>query len=296
MKKNKIDLVRVSAILVVILSIIYFYLNIFYPSLIPKTFRIGMLRRPINILILGTDTTFDRVTRKPMPNLSGRADSLVLVHVDPIASKINALSIPRDTYVAIPGYRPQKINASNAYGGIDLTQQTVSKLTGQKIDYYVEIKPSAITQVVDLLGGITIYVEKNMRYSDRAQNLDINLKKGLQKLSGKEAHDYIRFRSDYQGDIGRVRRQQNFLKALSTSITSPANIIKAPFILRSGLREVKTNLPVGTTFRLLNFSRTLSFDDIHTETISGEVAYIPKTGSVWFLDKTVSEKQIQEMF
>ncbi|MBU0671996.1 MAG: LCP family protein, partial [Candidatus Margulisbacteria bacterium] len=269
--KKRLDLIRLLAIFTVLLGIAYFHLNIFAPQLIPKSLRIGMIRKPINILILGTDLTFDSTTHKPMPEKDGRTDTILLTRINPITGQVNVLSIPRDTYVMLPGIGNRKINAANAFGGIKLVKETIYQLTQQPIDYYVVIKPPAVTKMVDILGGVTLDVEKDMRYWDRAQGLDIDLKKGLQKLSGKQAHDYIRFRHDTFGDIGRIGRQQKFLKALSKTLTSPSNAVKAPFAIHTALQEIKTNLPLPMTIRLLNWSRTLDVANLKSVMLPGEV-------------------------
>jgi len=296
MTKKHIEYSRILAILVILLAILYFYLNILLPQLIPKSLRIGIIRDPFNILILGTDVTFSAETRKPLQKLNGRADTILLVHINPIKNQISALSIPRDTYVIIPGYRPTKVNAANAYGGTPLMKETIELFVNKKIDYYLKIRPTAITKMVDLLGGVSIDVEKDMRYTDRAQNLNINLKKGLQKLSGKDAHDYIRFRSDYQGDIGRVARQQKFLKALGKTLTNPMNIYKAPEAITTALGEIETDLPLSKTLRTLNWSRMLPANSIKSATISGEVSYIRRAGSVWLPDNKAIKQQLTKYF
>jgi LCP family protein required for cell wall assembly len=293
MKKKRIDLVRAAAVVAVIYAVVYFYLNILSPRLIPPSLRIGIIRKPTNILILGTDITFDAVTHKPLPKVNGRADTILLAHVDPIRSKINILSIPRDTCVSIPKYGLKKINAANAYGGIPLIKQTVSEFLRQKIDYYIKVKPTAVTKLVDILGGVTLDVEKNMRYTDRAQKLNISLKKGRQKLSGKQAHDYIRYRNDFQGDIGRVERQQKFLREVVKSLTKPTNIFKAPFAIRSAFQEIQTDLPPSQLIRLLNFTRMAA---VRSSMLSGEVSYIEKVGSVWLPNKAALEKTLEDYF
>ncbi|MFH1361247.1 MAG: LCP family protein [bacterium] len=292
----KINLIRLLAVLIVVSAIFLFYLNFFAPATIPGLLKIGIIRKPLNILILGTDMTFNAETGKPMPNQPGRADTIMLVRFNPIKSRISALSIPRDTYLEIPGYGWQKVNAANAFGGTALMMKTIELFTKQKIDYFFELKPTTITKIVDLLGGVYIDVEKDMRYTDRAQGLDINLKKGYQKLSGQAAHDYIRFRHDLFGDIGRIKRQQKFLKALSQALTRPANIIKAPFVIRSALRETQTNLPLTVTFRLLNWGRTLSSQQIESEMIAGETIYTQEAGSIWQTDRVRLEEQLKKLF
>lgn len=294
MKARKIDLVRVIAILFIILWIAYFYLNIYSPTSIPKSLRIGIIRKPVNILILGTDITYDAVTRKPMPKHRGRADTILLCRIDPIKWQLNILSIPRDTYLAIPGRDKQRINVANVYGGPNLVKRSVSDLTQQKIDYYIKIKPAAATKLVDLLGGVYVDVEENMQYVDRAQNLYIDLKKGYQKLSGKDAHDYIRYRDKFRGDIGRIERQQKFFKALGKALTSPANIFRAPHAVRSALQEIETDIPLDLTIRILNMARMVTAESIKTATLPGEVSFVKGVGSVWLPDKAELKKTIEE--
>lgn len=294
--RRRIDYIRILAILTIICGIFYFYANIFAPRIIPKSFRIGVTRSPTTLLVLGTDITFDATTGKPIPALDGRADSILLLKIDPLPYKINILSIPRDSFVQIPRYGWQKINAANVYGGIKLTKETIANLTGKKIDYFVEVNPYAATKLVDLLGGIIVHIEKDMYYVDRAQNLKINLKQGWRKLSGKEAQGYLRFRHDEWGDIGRIERQQKFLHTLFKSFARPTNLVKAPIALEIATRYIKTDLSLLKTIRLLNFARMLSAGDIQTFTASGEVIAAENVGSVWRLDKTALEEIIKDYF
>ena len=296
MKSNRVDFARILAVSTIILAIVYFYFNIFYPRLIPKSLKIGIIRRPLNILILGTDTNFDAVTLKPMPNAQGRADTILLAHIDPIKWQINVLSIPRDTYTFIPGVGMNKINCANAYGGAALAKQTVSILMQKKIDYYIEIRPSAVTKMVDLLGGVYLFVDKDMYYVDHAQNLNINLKKGWQKLNGKKAHDYIRYRNDIYGDIGRIGRHQIFLKALLQALIRPSNLVKAPFIIKTVLQEIDTDLPLSKTIRILNLSRSFSANNIRTTMVSGEAFYLKDAGAVWLPDSFSIKNTADQLF
>ncbi len=291
--KKKLDASRLTAIIFVLLAIIYFYVNLLTPRLIPNFLRIGIIRHPINILLMGTDMTFDSVTQKALPKINARTDTLALIHVDPIRGEIYILSIPRDTLADIPGYWPTKINAANVYGGPDLIKQTVTNLTGVQIDYFLQIRPTGLIKMVDLIGGVNIDVEKDMRYIDRAQKLDINLKAGQQKLSGKKAHEYIRFRHDAFGDIGRVERQQKFFRSLVQSLKKPSNIIKAPFAIIIALQEINTDLPLNQTIRLLNFSRMARIESM---VASGEGRDLPVVGSVWIIDKQSLKEIIREHF
>jgi len=295
MKKRKLDYLRVLALLTVLGGILFFYANFLSPRLIPKFLRIGIVRRPINLLILGTDLNFGE-TGKMITGMEGRTDSILLARIDPVNYKVNILSIPRDSFVQIPGYGWQKINAANVYGGSNLVKETIANLTGEKIDYFIEINPFAAAALVDLLGGLTLYVEKDMYYVDRAQNLYINLKQGWHKLLGKDAVAYARFRHDATGDIGRIERQQKFIQALLYAFASPANLIKAPAAIGIARQYIKTDLSLLQLIRLLNFMRMLSNKDILTFTVPGEVSADEHAGSIWQVNRPELEKILNTYF
>ncbi len=295
MKNRGLDRLRLLAILTIVIAILYFYANLFVPRLTPSFLRIGVTRKPVNILILGTDLNFSAETRQRV-EANGRTDSIVLMHVDPIHYKIVLLSIPRDSFVDIPGFGYNKINAANVFGSIGLTEKTVSALTGVHIENYIMLNPAAVTGLVNLLGGIDIYVDKDMYYVDRAQNLYINLKAGPHKLSGLEAQDYMRFRHDNAGDIGRIERQQKFLQTLFLNFAKPSNLAKAPAAIAITMRHVDTDLSLSKLIRLVNFARMLGRSEILTFTATGEPGTSPYAGSILVPDRTVIQNIVREHF
>ncbi len=139
-------------------------------------------------------------------------------------------------------------------------------------------------------------VEKDMHYVDRAQSLDIDLKQGRQRLSGKDAQGYIRFRKDDLGDIGRIERQQKFLQSLFTAFTRPSNMLKAPLALSTAAQYIKTDLPLLKIIRLLNFMRMLSPGDIKTFTAAGEVGSSEFAGSIWVLNRPELDRIVRDYF
>ncbi|OGC34287.1 hypothetical protein A2311_01140 [candidate division WOR-1 bacterium RIFOXYB2_FULL_48_7] len=296
MKRKRADSSRLLAILIIILGIAYFYANLFIPRWIPKTIRVGTVRKPLNILVVGTDITFDKKTGEPLETVDGRTDSILILHIDPARYKINVLSIPRDSFVAVPGHGIQKINAANVLGGIDLLKKTLSELTGLKIDNYIEVNPYVVIKLVDILGGIKLYVEKDMVYTDRAQNLHINLKQGWHRLNGKETQDYLRFRHDMFGDIGRIERQQKVLQTIFVTLASPSNIVKSPLAIKTATNYVKTDLSLGQLVRLANFVRMLSGRDFHSFMAGGEPGASSFSGSIWLINKIDLETIIEENF
>jgi len=185
-----------------------------------------------NILVMGVDT--NRGTH--------RSDTIMVAHIDPNEREVRLVSIPRDTLVVIPGRGLDKVNHAFAYGGAELTRSTVSNFLGIDIPYYAKIDVGGLASAIDKLGGITVNVEKRMYYVDYAGGLFVNLKPGIQRLNGREAVGYVRFRHDGDGDHGRIMRQQKFLRALSDELTKRSNILKSPALILSLLSEIKTNL------------------------------------------------------
>ena len=151
-----------------------------------------------------------------------RTDSIILVHVPSGEGKPALISLPRDSYVPIPGHGRNKINASFSIGGPKLLVQTIEQVTGVRIDGYVEIGFDGFASVVDSVGGVDICVPRNMKDAYAG----INLKAGCQTLDGRNALGYVRARySDPLGDIGRVARQRQFLSAIMHKALSPATVL-----------------------------------------------------------------------
>ena len=225
------------------------------------------------IMIMGVDERADDV---------GRSDTLMVATIDPAKKEAALLSIPRDTRVAIPRNGYDKINAAYAYGGEKLTQRTVEDFLGIRIDHYVIINTHAFQKIVDAIGGIDINVEKRMYYEDPWDDdggLIIDLRPGMQHMDGKTAVTYVRYR-DEEGDIGRVRRQQKFMKACVDAITTPAILPRLPGIISSVIDSVKTDLSLR---QLLEFAGTLRESQAHglrTEMVPGRPMYIDEV-SYW---------------
>lgn len=186
--------------------------------------------QPFNILLLGKDAA-DFET-------PGRTDTILVVNIDPVKKKAFLVSVPRDTKVRING-RSSKINAAYAKGGADLTAQKVQELLDIKISRYFLVNWGGFENLVDLVGGVVIDVEKRMHY--RGAGTYIELNPGKQLLNGKKALMYVRFRNDRQGDIGRMPRQQKFVFAFIDQSKQFKNILKLPQLIDGIVENVRTN-------------------------------------------------------
>ena len=173
-----------------------------------------------------------------------RTDSIMVLHM-PDSGDPTLVSIPRDSYVKIPGHRRNKINASFSEGGPKLLIQTIEDTTDLRIDGYMEIGFGGFASVVDSIGGVEMCLPKAMK----DEKAHIDLPAGCQNLDGKNALGYVRARySDPLGDLGRANRQREFLGALMKKMATPSNIIN-PFKLKkmgtSGAQGVAVDNDMG---------------------------------------------------
>ena len=246
----------------------------------------------INILLVGID---DGELADPK-NSPHRSDSALLLGVHKGTGAVSLLSIPRDTRVAIPGHSSNdKFGHSFAYGGIDLTIATLQDFLKVPVHYYVVADWQGFIRVVDALGGVDLNVEADMNYEDPYAKLKIHLKKGFQHLNGQQAGQYVRFRHDEMGDIGRVARQQKFLKALATQAIRPINIIRLPQIVAILGESVQTNMTPWTFQQVFVAIPSLKNNKIQTDMIPGNFANIGGV-SYWAPDQGETRKVVERLF
>lgn len=222
----------------------------------------------INVLLLGTDDGDSDDFDKDVPK---RTDAMLLVSFDPENSQVSVLSLPRDTRVTIPGRRGHdKINAAYAYGGVPLAKRTVANLLQVPINHYMQVDWQGFIKVVDMLGGVDLDVEQNMDYEDPYADLKIHLKKGKQHLNGEKAGEYVRFRHDEMGDIGRVERQQKFMKALAKQAFTVGNMVKLPVIIGTASEYVKTDMTFIQLVKAANCLRLFGEGGVKSASLKGD--------------------------
>jgi LCP family protein required for cell wall assembly len=212
----------------------------------------------LNVLIMGLDSR-DQVCR---------ADTIMLLTLNNKTGSINIVSIPRDMRVNIPGYGLDKINHAYAYGEVALSKEVVEEFLDIHIDHYVTTDFDGFVNIVDALGGIELEVEKEMIY--KGIDVDINLQPGYQLLDGEKALQYVRWRSDAEADLGRVRRQQNFIKTLLQEIIAYKNILKFPRLLPEIAENIKTDLELNQAIKLANRLKSVEIEEINTFTLPGK--------------------------
>ena len=223
----------------------------------------------INIMLMGVDERKDDV---------GRSDTLMVASVDSNEDTVSLLSIPRDTRVQIKRHGYDKINAAYAYGGEKLSQNTLESFLGIDINHYVIVSTDSFAKMIDAIGGVDIDVEQRMFYEDPWDDnggLVIDLKPGMQHMNGDTAITYVRYR-DEEGDAGRVRRQQKFMRACLDKLSSPTIVMKLPEIIKEARKAVRTDLSVT---QMIELAQTLKAADesnegLKTGIVPGRWTYI----------------------
>jgi LCP family protein required for cell wall assembly len=243
----------------------------------------------VNVMVLGLDDE------------GVRTDVIILFNYSPENDKLNMLSLERDTRVKYDGRR-MKLNAVYAAGGIDGIREEVSEITGITADYYIVFDFKGFRKAIDALGGVTFDVPFNMKYDDPVQNLHINLKKGSQLLDGKKAEQLVRYRkgnkkgSGYiDGDVGRIKMQQEFIKALIEQKASFKYITKIDDILAVLDEHVKTDIGFKEISKYAGGMSDLKNGKVNAYSLPGESSMID---GVWYfiLDPEETEKLIRENF
>ncbi len=219
-------------------------------------------KRRLNFVILGVQED------------EGNSDTVMLAHLDLDRRLATLISIPRDTWVAIPGHGHQKINAAYGIGGAQLAGKLVGALTGAHVDSTIAVDPTGAKQIVDAMGGLNINVEHDMDYDDNYGDLHIHLKKGEQFLTGGQVLEYMRFRHDLESDWGRMRRQQQVLHEIARELGEPQNWGKIPRLVELARKDVHTPLTNAQVQALVELYRGVPADNVRTLTLPGRAAFV----------------------
>jgi LCP family protein required for cell wall assembly len=267
-------------------------------------------RQPCNYLLLGSDSRRGFSLEPVSPTSDGqpptsRADTVMLVHIDPIQQRAIVLSFPRDLWVRIPGRGSDKINAAFEggleHGGPQLMAQTVANLTGLAVDHYLYVDLAGFQRIVDSMGGVPMCIpsynvntpgwlthtvstgESTQVYYDEIGHIadpdaHLNIEPGCQHLNGADALAYVRARHlpcDRIPDFARIGRQQQFLRAVINQMLRPTMVVKAPSLVSpvlASLRRDKGFLPSDLVF-LAGQLRGLTTGAVEFRTVPGFAAW-----------------------
>ncbi len=199
------------------------------------------------------------------------------------------LAVPRDTLVEIPGVGEDKINAAFATGGPDLTVETLENLTGLPINNYVVVNFGGVKEIVDAMGGITLQVDQPIEVGIEGRRVYIPA--GTRELDGFEALAYVRYRGGPTADIGRIGRQQKFLRQLARETTSPANLPRLPATARAVWANIETNMNPLEAARFAVRTRLSGIEE--AELYPGTPQYIGGI-AYWVPDKEAGDRVVAQ--
>jgi LCP family protein required for cell wall assembly len=238
-----------------------------------ETVEAGLPPGRINILLLGTDNR-----NELGPNEASRSDTLIVVSVDTTQKTAGLLSIPRDLWVNIPGHGMQKINAAYFFGqydklpggGITMAMPVVSGFLKVPIQYYASIDFDGFKKVIDEIGGIDVYIPQPL--TDDAypgpynSTIKIHFDAGCQHLNGERALQYARTRHA-DSDFGRIRRQQQVIRAVRDKVTELGMLPRYPQILSDLGNSIETNIPIDQQAAFAQLAGQIQGDDIYSAQI-----------------------------
>ena len=228
--------------------------------------QVPVISKPVNILLLGIKTNLSDIKNSDgkerrktgydaeINSLDGLSDTMMLIRFDATTNKVVVFGIPRDTKVMVNG-KSEKINAIDHESGIAQAAKVVSvTLQGVQIDRYIRLNNFGLEKLIDALNGITVTVPKDIKYQDNSQHFYVNLKAGKQHLDGHNLLNYLRFRYDANGDIGRMQRQQMVIRAAIEQWAEPTTVGRIPQLMSIVNDSIDTNLSVEEMMAIGGFT------------------------------------------
>ncbi|MGY4689518.1 LCP family protein [Salibacterium sp. K-3] len=246
----------------------------------------------LTFLLVGVDNEEESGAR--------RTDTIMLANYNPENNNVHLASILRDSYVDIPGYENNKINASFAYGGVELLRDTIEQNFDINVDHYATVNFDGFVEVVDTVApdGIEVDVEERMYYQDHSGNVDIDFQPGTQMLDGEEALEYVRYRGGENNDFGRVERQQKMLNLLKEEVLSFSSVTKIPQLISAVRPNLDTDVSTGKMFGLGKDVLLNDIGSIETMRVPLEDTYqnerYSHAGLVLEMDKQANREELKQ--
>ena len=259
-----------------------FFIGGFFSDSGSLGFSDGKDSQRINLLIAGMDPD------------GLRTDFLAIASYNTATEKADILTIPENTRMFVGG-RYQKISAAHAIyengeaKGILGTVEALNRLTAIPLNFYVEFSIGAFADLVDEFDNVEFDISENMAYRDKAQDLNINLKKGYQRLNGKKATHLLRYTSYDGGEEKRTAVQQEFMRAFAEQKLNPEYVAKLPELFKK--LDLKSNLTAEDIIKYSNILLKLSAEDLTFHTLPG---HQEEPGITYWIADTEAQKELTE--
>lgn len=226
----------------------------------------------VNILVLGTDSRTSASDPSQWKEGAQRTDAIMIVQVSGDRKTVSVMSIPRDSWVEIPGHGQGKINAAYSYGGPSLTIHTVENLTGIHIDHFAVANFESFVALTDEIGGVRVNLKTPQTLAGK------ELGAGAQVLNGQQALAYTRERSSLpNGDFDRVKRQQTWMRSIVSRVLTNGTL-SSPTALYSFLKTASRTVAVDESFTL-NQMQSLALETRHLHSNDIRFMTVPTAGT-----------------
>ncbi len=248
----------------------------------------------INVILLGMEDI--------------RTDTIIFATFDPLSKQVNAISIPRDTYIHRKGYNygeQRKINAIYGDHGVEGVKKAVSHiLEGVPIHHYIMVDYKGVENIIDSIGGVEVMIPFNMKYEDPTANppLKIDIKEGKQVLNGEKSLEFLRYRKGnnnkegyIDGDLGRIKAQQQFLQSFVDKVLS----YRLPVVIKKGLDYVKTDIKLWEGLSYSRKALGIKSDDFTFNTLPGKAELKSINGKIlsyFIFDPVEVKKALEEIY
>ncbi len=252
--------------------------------------------------------------------VEGMTDVIMVGHLDADAGSVKVVSVPRDFYINFREEPFKSIRANSAYPTMPLDQKLtevfynqyrtdqalfvvrdiVSGIIGTEIDYFAVIDTGGFREIVDLAGGVEIYVPNDMDKEDPLQGLKIHLKEGLQVLDGDKAEQFVRFRGYAWGDLDRIENQQAFVEAFVDQVIIHGDADNLMKIASKGYSLIKSDFGLALVLDYLNYFTQMDFDVLVSEDnmmklqMSGVINISGREALTWDMER--AHQDVEDLF
>ncbi len=264
LKKRKNDklgfYISMAILFLILIFLIYLYINYYFLGGRVKSYI--SKGKPIAFLFLGLDEAYNQK----------RSDTIMVGVYNPSSKRIGIISIPRDFRLKLKttlGYKYEKVNSIYGMYGKKKIVSTLEKFLGMDIPYYILMDISSLVKIIDILGGIEIFIDSPMKYVDKSSGLYIDLPKGVLKCDGLKAMEFIRFRADSRGDVGRIDRQLEFIVNFIRKAVLERGILTNIKLLKVLYRHIDTNINFQDAINLIRSSSDADFKNIEIVRLPG---------------------------
>jgi len=245
----------------------------------------------VNILLMGSDEAPDRYGH--------RTDTMIILSLDPSLKRVVMLSIPRDLYVYIPGWRVDRVNVASIFGGTHMVKQTMLYNFGVEIDYWAFINFEGFTRAIDQLDGVEVEVGGFLK--DSCGGKTWNYSPGTYHMDGYSALCYVRMRKA-SSDFDRMRRQQEVVRAIFRRVLSLDGLSRVPQLYSEFGDLLDTDMDLGAMLPLLPLAKEMALGDVSIESFSIDpkvaTSWIVPSSGAWVLlpDRDAMQALVREAF